>query len=161
MISPGNFLHSDNPRVPVSEFPFRHSVRVQVRFTDCDMLGHVNNTMYLSYMDLGKVEYFAQILPGGVDMRHINIAIVNVNVDFYAQTFFGEEVEVWTAVSKVGPRSITLEQRIINPSTGQTKCIGRTVMAPFDPETATSRPVREDWVRSAEAFECRRLRKED
>lgn len=158
MINPGNFLHSDNPRVPASTFPFRQVTRIQVRFTDCDMLGHVNNNMFMAYFDLGKIEYFQTVIPGGVDMARINVAVVNVNADFYAQAFFGEPLEVWTAVSRLGKSSFTLEQRVINAETGQTKCIGRTTMASFDPATATSVPLRDDWAAAVESFEHRPLR---
>lgn len=158
MINPGNFLHSDNPRVPVSQFPFRHVTEIQVRFTDSDMLGHINNNMFMSYFDIGKVDYFKEVLPEALEPGKINVAVVNVNADFFAQAFFGEPLEVWTAISSFGRSSFTLEQRVINSATGQTKCIGRTVMASFDPATAKSVPVRTDWVEVVEAFEKRSLR---
>ena len=39
----------------------KHSVPVQLRFNDTDALGHVNNSTYFSFYDLGKSEYFAAV----------------------------------------------------------------------------------------------------
>src|SRR4030095_13767420 len=38
--------------------PFYISTRVQVRFSDCDMFGHVNNAKFITYMEQARVEYF-------------------------------------------------------------------------------------------------------
>ena len=35
---------------------FKHSVPVQLRFNDADALGHVNNSVYFTFYDLGKTE---------------------------------------------------------------------------------------------------------
>ena len=40
---------------------FHHSIPVQIRFNDIDMLGHVNNTVYFSFFDLGKARYFEEV----------------------------------------------------------------------------------------------------
>ena len=81
------YLPSDNPKVPAAEFPFRHHQPVQMRFTDIDMLGHLNNNVYLTFMDLAKVEYFAAVLPEGMDWRSINAVVVHIACDFYAPSY--------------------------------------------------------------------------
>lgn len=151
------YLASDNPRIPVAEHPFRHRQPVQMRFTDIDMLGHLNNNVYLTFMDLAKVEYFSHALPDGMDWRSINAVVVHIDVDFYAPSYFNETLEVWTTISSVSTHSFTMEQRIINASTRQTKCVGRTVMAGFDPKTATGRSIDRAWVDEVAAYEHRRM----
>ena len=43
---------------------FVSDVPIQMRFNDVDALGHVNNSMYQQYFDLGRVDYFLR-MPGG------------------------------------------------------------------------------------------------
>ena len=43
---------------------FRHSIPVQMRFNDIDVLGHVNNSVFFTYYDLGKSAYFTTIRKG-------------------------------------------------------------------------------------------------
>ncbi|MDE6050343.1 MAG: acyl-CoA thioesterase, partial [Paramuribaculum sp.] len=94
-----SLLPSDNPRVPAAEHPFRHAVDVQTRFTDIDILGHVNNNVYLSMMDLAKVSYFEAITEGQMTIRDIRAVVVNINCDFFEPSYFNEPLQVWTAVT--------------------------------------------------------------
>lgn len=154
-----SYLTSDNPRIPAADYPYRHCIDIQTRFTDCDMLGHINNNTFLSYMDLGKARYFETALGPLFDYNRITVAIVNMNIDFYEQAFFVEHLQVWTRVVSIGTRSITFEQRVFNSKTGHTKCLATTVMSYFDPATAKSAPLDPAWVSAIEAYEERELRK--
>lgn len=149
---------NSNPRVPSPEHPFYHKLPVQLRFNDIDMLGHVNNNAYFSYMDLGKASYFNAVMPDdNFDMRKIGVVIANVNCDFIAESYMHEPLEVMTRTADIGDRSLRMEQRVINPTTGQVKCISRTVMVSFDPKTRQSAPISEKWRSALSAFEQREL----
>lgn len=148
-----SYLHSDNPRVPAAKHPFVHCQSIQMRFNDLDMFGHVNNNVYLSYMDLAKINYFRSINPYKDRHTKVDAVVVHIDTDFYSPSYFGDELEVWTAVTCISKRSFHLEQRVVNATTGETKCIGRTVMAGFDIETATSKPLDPMWVDAIEAYE--------
>lgn len=147
-----------NSRIPAALHTFHHRIPVQIRFNDIDMLGHLNNGTYLSFMDLGKASYFNDVLPGGVDWKHINVVVANINCDFYAPTYFHESIEVLTAVVSISEKSFKIEQRIINSKTGEVKCIGHTVMAGFDLATKQSAPIDAHWVDALTAFEQRQLK---
>ncbi len=41
---------------------FRHRTRLEVRFRDVDAFGHVNNAVFLSYIEQGRISYLAQAL---------------------------------------------------------------------------------------------------
>lgn len=150
-------ITDENPRVPAPEVPFRHKMPVQMRFTDIDMLGHVNNNAYLSYMDLAKVNYFSEVLPEGMDWRHVSSVIVHIDCDYYSPAYFEEPLVVLTTIVSVSARSFRMEQRVINDVTKQTKCISRTTMAGFDPKTATGRPIDRFWVEHVARYENRQL----
>ena len=52
---------------PLSEF--RYQTDLQIRFSDVDVLGHVNNTIYLSFYDTGKAWFFSNILDRAIEDR--------------------------------------------------------------------------------------------
>ncbi len=151
------YLHSENPRVPRAEVPFRHSLQVQTRFSDIDLLGHVNNNVYLSFMDLAKIDYFTAIMQRPLTPADLRMVVVHIDCDFYEPSYFHEQLTVWTTVQHVGQRSITLQQRITDRSGLSTKCIGTTVMAGFDPATAQGAPVDPQLIAAAGAYEKRDL----
>lgn len=146
-------IQKNNQRIPEPKYPFRHRLPLQIRFNDIDMLGHLNNGAYLEFMDLGKTHYFKAVMPDGIDMKRINVVVVNINCDFFAPTYFEEPIEVHTAVTSISQHSFRMEQRIVNSVTGQVKCIGRTVMAGFDPATAQGAEIEPSWVNALTAYE--------
>lgn len=147
---------SSNPRVPRADFPFRHHVPLQVRFNDIDAIGHVNNSVYFCFADLGKFRYMEDVL-GKMDPGKVRAVIVNVGCDFFAPTKLDEPVEIVTAVESVGQRSIHVVQRVINSQTLETKCLIRTVLAGWDPSTGLSEPIPPEWLELMERFEQRPL----
>lgn len=142
-----------NEKVPIPQHHFFHSVDLQTRFNDFDLFGHLNNSIYLQFMDLAKVSYFEAVMGKPVDVKGIAAVIVNINVNFFSPTYFGEPLNALTACVKVSKHSFILEQRIVNPETGDVKCIATTVMASFDPATATSPELNPEWADALRNFE--------
>lgn len=136
---------------------YRHRMPLQIRFNDIDMLGHLNNSVYLTMMDLAKARYFEAANGGPVDIRTIGVVVVNVNANFCAPTFLDEEIEVETATLAIGEKSLTLEQRIYAVRDHQVKCTCRTIMSGFDIRTNTSIPISEEWIEKLERYEDRPL----
>ena len=64
----------------MEEIVFHHTLPIQLRFNDVDKFGHVNNTVYFSFYDLGKTEYFASVCPG-VDWEKIGIVVVHIDTE--------------------------------------------------------------------------------
>lgn len=125
---------------PETTTVYRHTTPIQTRFNDIDILGHVNNSVYLQYFDLAKTRYFIDALQ--TDPRQApTVAIVNINLNFYAPAYFTDSLAVETAVTHLSERSLTIDQRIVDTETGQTKCTALTVMAGFDPATASGAPI--------------------
>lgn len=144
-----------NPKVPAPAYPFRHSLEAQLRFNDVDIFGHINNSVYLQLLDLAKVRYFEAVLGAPVDWHDATVVVVNINASFYSPAYFEEPLTVLTSVGKISIHSFILEQRIINPSTGDVKCTAQTVMAGFDPRSASGIPVPGNWVDALMGFEER------
>lgn len=145
---------SNAHNVPEPEFPFRHNLPIQIRFNDMDMLGHVNNTTYFKFFDLAKCRYFEELVkPEPLDWKKINVVVANINCDFYAPTFFNESIAVCTAVTKIGDKSLRMEQRVYETETGQVKALCHTILVRYDIEKGCSMAITDEWRESIEKFE--------
>ncbi|MEO9907926.1 MAG: thioesterase family protein [Lentilitoribacter sp.] len=93
-------------------------VNIKVRGFHLDIFQHVNNARYLEFLEEGRWAFFDDF-GMGTDLMEQGIAwaIVNININFRAEANFGETLEVQTAFSKIGNRSISMQQRIINADT--------------------------------------------
>lgn len=135
------------------EQTFKHFLPVQIRFNDIDMLGHLNNSVYSNFFDLGKSHYFETVKGSRIDWRTADIVIANLNIDFLLPVFFNESVAVETAVTELGNKSLRMVQRLINPDTNQVKCICTSIMVGFDVTTSLAKFISEEWKNAIMAYE--------
>lgn len=143
----------------MEEIVFHHILPIQLRFNDVDQFGHVNNTVYFSFYDLGKTDYFQTVCPH-VDWGRDGVVVVHIETDFLAQIRATEPIAVETAVTAIGTKSFDLLQRAINTQTCEIKCICRSVMVAFDLLQRESKPLDEEWIEAICRFEGRNLRKQ-
>ena len=132
---------------------FYHTTPIQLRFNDFDALGHVNNSVYFSFFDLGKTTYFNQVIPDISVNKEVGVVIANIQVSFLVSVFPGENVAVETAVVEIGNKSFKLLQRLIDVETNEVKCVCQTVMVCFDAKTKSSYPISEAWRKAMADFE--------
>lgn len=137
-----------------AQYPFKRSTQVQLRFNDIDALGHVNNSVYFQFFDLAKTEYFKGLnVQSDIDWRRPTVIIANVNCSFLAPTVFNEPVEVLTQCMRLGNKSLTLLQHVVNRDTSEPKATCATVMVNLDPETNQPSPIPKVWRDAIVAFE--------
>ena len=142
----------------MEELQFHHSLPIQLRFNDVDKYGHVNNTVYFSFYDLGKSEYLKTVRPE-LDEEQDGVVIVHIETDFLAQIKASEPIAVETATTAIGTKSFDLVQRAVNTITGEVKCVCRSVLVAFDVKLGQSKPLDEAWIEAICRFEGRNLRK--
>ncbi len=142
----------------MEEIQFKYTLPIQLRFNDIDKFGHVNNTVYFSFYDLAKTEYFSAVCPT-VDWKTEGIVVVNIQANFISQIFGTDHIAVQTAVTEIGNKSFKLAQRVIDTITKEVKCVCESVMVMFDLQKQTSEALRPEWVNAICNFEGRDLRR--
>ena len=148
-----------NPHELPSLDIFHHSTPLQLRFSDVDVLGHVNNTVYFAFFDTGKAHYFSDVRKQMVDWQHVDTVVANVNCAFISSIVFGEDVEVLTTCLSISDKSFKILQLIRERTTGEAKALCETIMVSIDPDTHEARSVPEEWRKSLTNFEGRDLSK--
>lgn len=131
---------------------FKHSIPVQLRFNDIDILGHLNNIVYFSLYDLAKAHFLQKMYGGTKDWTRVETVIGNINCTYIKQIKFGEEIEVKSKVQHIGDRSFVLRQCLVEIPTQEIRSICETVMVCFDPETGHSAPMRPEFRKALENY---------
>lgn len=133
---------------PLSEF--RHSTDLQIRFSDVDVLGHVNNTVYLAFYDTGKAWFFSSIHEHVIEWSHVETVIANVDCCYVSPIFFGDKVAVFTRCVEIGEHSFRLQQVIAHRESGEIKSACETVMVCYDALHQQSMAVPAHWREALE-----------
>ena len=111
-------------------FDFVH--RERVRFRDLDSLGHVNNAVFLTYLEEARIGY---LVPHGAEA--VNMILARVEIDFRASLREGDEIEIGVRPSKVGTKSFELEYEVRRGDTVAAEA--KTVLVSYD--YSNGRPV--------------------
>jgi acyl-CoA thioester hydrolase len=113
------------------DFTFQHQMPAQLRFSDVDPFGHVNNAVYFSLFDMCKTKYFIDVIGRDV-FQQMGIVLAHVSANFLAPIFYPDEIVIQTSVTRLGNKSFTLCQRALNIRTQDIKCECQSIMVAFD-----------------------------
>lgn len=125
---------------------YQATVEAQVRFRDTDALGHVNNAVYLSWMELGRMAFTDAVLPE-IDWTKVGFILAHVSIDYLEPVFLGDKVNVYMKAGKIGGKSVVLECLITKTDNNGVRptAKGTNIIVAFDYEKNTSVPIPEEW----------------
>ncbi|MCZ2722299.1 thioesterase family protein [Marinomonas sp. 15G1-11] len=129
-----------------------NSVLIKVRGFHVDIFQHVNNARYLEFLEEGRWAFFDDFGSGTELMQQgIAWAVVNINIDFKSEANFGDVLAVQTHFSKLGNRSITMKQRIINTQNQNVVAEADVTYVCFSKELKAAVPLPDDYRQKIEA----------
>jgi acyl-CoA thioester hydrolase len=106
-------------------------VEVEVQFRDCDPLGHVNNSVYLTYFENARIAYC--IGPLGVkDWKEIQFILARIECDYRSPALPGERLLIGTRVTRLGGASFDMDYKIVEKTAGRLVAEAKTVQVCFD-----------------------------
>ena len=82
--------------------------KIQMRFADIDILGHVNNVNQQHYFDLGKCDFYKQVLGLTPFWGSAGLIIVASQTHYIVQTRRDEPIVVYTRVARIGNKSFKI-----------------------------------------------------
>jgi acyl-CoA thioester hydrolase len=127
---------------------FRHMTSITIRFSDLDAMGHVNNAMYLTYMETGRIQYYRDLGLWQPIPRIIGPIMAKASVDYKLPlNLEDDDVMVYSRCARMGGKSYEMEHQIIRYKEGRAEVAahGLMVMVAFDYRSGQSIRVPDDW----------------
>ena len=106
-------------------------IELQVRYGDLDTLGHVNNAVYLTYFELGRVMYFRKYLPS-FDASNVRFVIAKAEVEFKKSITMDDRIYLDTSLDSIGNTSFTFLHRITNQDASILYAVGKIIAVSID-----------------------------
>ena len=119
---------------------------IQIRFSDIDSFGHVNNIQIQHYYDYGKMVYYSDILKISVMNNNPSAVIVNVVSNYFSAILISDSIEVETSIIEFSEKTIKFYQRIVDKKTLDVKSDCTCVMVVVDTHKGGSTPIPQKWV---------------
>jgi acyl-CoA thioester hydrolase len=117
--------------------------RLDVRFRDCDPMGHANNAVYLTYLEQARLAHWRS-LEGFSRGRDIpGVILARAEIDFRKPARYGDVLEVRIGIAAVGRTSFTYEYEIVDAA-GELVVTARTVLVMYDYAANRPMPIPDD-----------------
>jgi acyl-CoA thioester hydrolase len=115
---------------------------VRVRTYELDSFGHVNNSVYLNYLEEARSEFLKQIGLSFHDFARLGVqlVIIEARVRYLSPARYGDEIEVCGAFTDVRPASLTITYTLTEAESGRLVATAETRAAFVDAQTG--RPTR-------------------
>ncbi len=131
---------------------FQYSKPIDIRYADIDMMGHVNNAKYLTFIEHARSHYFQKACNW--DWNKLGMVLARTEIDFKAPVLLHHKPVVWIRTTRLGQTSFTQENIIAE--TGQPKQIYATAistMVHVDFKTGRPLPIPEQIKKAIKQFE--------
>lgn len=112
----------------------------KLRYADTDRQGHVNNAVFATFLETGRVEILYDD-DGSLSDEGCAFVIAKLELDFLSEINWPGTVDIGTRVLKVGRSSFTLEQGVFQ--NGKPAARAKTVIVQMNETTRRSHPLTE------------------
>lgn len=120
--------------------------RLEVRFRDCDPMGHTNNAVYLTYLEQTRFAHWRSLWGFGSPQTPPGmpgVILARVECDYRRPTRYGDALEVRMKVAEIGRTSFRYEYEIVD-DTGRTVLTAKTVQVMYDYGAEKPVPIPDD-----------------
>jgi acyl-CoA thioester hydrolase len=109
---------------------YRYKVAIPIRFSDIDAYGNVSNTIYLTYFEIARSAYWAEVAHW--DRQKTGIILGRSEVNYLKPLTINDQIYCYTRVSRIGNSSfdmlyvlthVTADSSEEICTTGKTVCI--------------------------------------
>ncbi len=133
----------------------KHKAPIQIRFADTDMLGHVNNANYLTYMELARMSYFNEVVNDAVDWSKEGVILAKSVIDYRRPILLEDQLHVHLCVDHISSKSFNFSYRFVVTKNGEETVYaeGSTIMVCFDYEFNKSIVMPDKWKERIKKYE--------
>ena len=120
---------------------FKYETSIQIRFSDMDAFGHVNNAVYLTYFEIARGNYWRQIIEW--DWNLMGIILGRSEIDYRKPITLDDEIKCYVRTSRVGNSSFDVEYILVKIVDGKEDVCttGKTVCISYDYKAGKSCPI--------------------
>jgi acyl-CoA thioester hydrolase len=133
---------------------FRCYQPIQIRYSDIDAQGHVNNARYITFTEYARFRYLTEVgLWDGQTFMDLGLIVADTHMSYLAPIQLNQRIRVGTRVSRIGNKSMVFDFQIEDENNGKVMATAETIMVCYDYHTETTTPVSDDWRKKISLYE--------
>jgi acyl-CoA thioester hydrolase len=123
-----------------------------IRFGDLDPQGHVNNAVYATYFETGRV-LLLRAPENAINVAGTTSVVARLDISFLKELHWPGNVEIGTGTVEIGRSSYVFAQAVF--CDGVCAATGRATMVMIDAETRRARPLPDEVIARLEKLKMR------
>lgn len=127
----------------------------RVVFRDVDMMGHVNNAVYATYFETGRLEYL--YAAGGEAAGALPLILAEITITYKSPAFLRETLQTGVRVAEIRHSSFIIESQIVEKETGRLVATSRAAIVHYDYAEKRAKPLPQEWRERFARMEGREL----
>ena len=96
-------MSSNNSLVSIKKFPFHH--KIQTRWKDIDSFGHINNAVYLTYIEDARTSCFKR---WDLKNQSKSVIVASIKIDYFDQIKHPSKLIIGSKISRIGNSSFDI-----------------------------------------------------
>ena len=127
-------------------------ISVEVPYGDIDAMRHLNNVVYLRYLEWARQKYWLA-MRGSLDFLDIDFVVARCAIDYRSSSHMGDVLEIEIHVSRMGNSSFDFSYRVTGPD-GRLVAEATTTQVCYDWRARRKVALSEERRREIAAFEA-------
>lgn len=130
-------------------------IPIEVRFRDLDGLNHVNNVVYLSYVEQARIHYFDHVMGERFDWNRWGVLLARTEINYLKPLHLKDDCKVGIECVNIGRKSLEFQFKIFRSINGVDEEIasGLNILVCFDHVEKQSIEVPQEWKNAIEKYE--------
>ena len=132
----------------------KFEIIIQIRFKDVDSMGHVNNAVYFTYFEQGRLEFYMKNF-GPDAFKIYPFILARAEANFLKEIKLTEEkvkLKMW--IGEFGNKSFKFYYELVSMDEKSKFAEGKTVQVFYDYNTKKTIPVPEDFKEKVKEYVC-------
>jgi acyl-CoA thioester hydrolase len=135
---------------------FRSRMPLEMRWSDCDMLGHVNNAVYLTYGEQARTFYCENL---DWDWMAHGIILAKVELNFRKPLLLKDKPFVYSRTTRMGNKSFDMDYVIVDEKSDTHEIVAdmKATLVMLNYKTGITFPIPKEVRDKIAAFEGKEL----
>ena len=140
----------------MTDTPWTIVAPLRPRFRDTDAMGHINNAVYVTYLEVARQEYW-RAFRGNEDYRVVPFILARAEIDFRSEALMFETLDLCIRCSFIGAKSFGFDYQICETVSKRLVVRAKSVQVFYDYASKQSIPCPPEMRERLESFEGRSL----
>ncbi len=137
---------------------FKNKLSIIIRYDDLDTYNHVNNKVFLSYLEEARIFYMKEVMgftPKNMDFEAV---VGRINISYKAPLLLFDEVTVFSRCSRIGKKSYDLEHLIVKKVENREiiSAVSTVTMVSFDLKNGVSKANSNEMIEKVLEYEIQK-----